>query len=132
MLTKRAIAIISVVAALSCVLGQNVHDGECRTDVEAVQSFDVDKVIKSQLFCLVEECLSNCSSSRSTSANGSRLSATTCTSSVIVSVVMLCTRRVRTVRLLLRTLRSRMANQELLSREGPFLQTQPLILWSEN
>lgn len=59
MLTKRAIAIISVVAALSCVLGQNVHDGECRTDVEAVQSFDVDKVIKSQLFCLVEECLSN-------------------------------------------------------------------------
>lgn len=38
----KLVAILSV--AVLPILGQYVHDGECRSDVEVVQNFDVEKV----------------------------------------------------------------------------------------
>lgn len=39
----KSTAILLALAVLP-ILGQYVHDGQCRTDVEVVQNFDVDKV----------------------------------------------------------------------------------------
>lgn len=42
MLSKLSAIVLSL--AVLPILGQYVHDGECRSDVEVVQNFDLDKV----------------------------------------------------------------------------------------